>query len=192
LVVAAGELFYRRGVAATGVDAVLQRARVAPATMYRHFPGGKDAIVAEYLRRSHETWRQMWDATLEECSSAEDRALSVFNALLQYRESGYLRGCIFLSAAVELPADHPGRRWLAADSELLRHRIEALVGALEVPDPKRLSHWLIFLYDGALADGLRQDRDPPASVAVVLQARAAAAALIDANRRTGDGPRQGA
>jgi hypothetical protein len=34
---AAEELFYECGIAATGVDAVLRRAHVAPATLYAHF-----------------------------------------------------------------------------------------------------------------------------------------------------------
>ncbi len=42
---AAGELFYESGIAATGVDAVPARARVAPATLYAHF-SGKDGLVA--------------------------------------------------------------------------------------------------------------------------------------------------
>ena len=56
LVDAAEELFYEHGIAATGVDAVLRRAHVAPATLYAHF-AGKDHLVAAHLQSGHERWR---------------------------------------------------------------------------------------------------------------------------------------
>ena len=67
---AAEELFYERGIAATGVDAVLRRARVAPATLYAHF-GGKDQLVASYLQRRHERWRATWDEVLNSKSMSD-------------------------------------------------------------------------------------------------------------------------
>ena len=63
LLAAAEELFTEHGIAATGVDAVLRRAQVAPATLYAHF-GGKDHLVAAYLERRHARWRAAWDLSL--------------------------------------------------------------------------------------------------------------------------------
>lgn len=150
LLAAAGELFYESGIAATGVDAVLGRAGVSPATMYAHF-SGKDALVAAYLERRHELWRQTWDEVLAELDDPLDRLLSLFDAVARYRSrEGNRRGCGFLAAATELPADHPGHRWLEADSRLLVGRLRALASAAGVPDPDDAADTLLLFYDGAL------------------------------------------
>src|SRR6476620_2369776 len=47
---AADELFYTRGIHATGVAALMEAAHVSPRTFYVHFPT-KNALVEEYLRR---------------------------------------------------------------------------------------------------------------------------------------------
>nr|WP_198526188.1 helix-turn-helix domain-containing protein [Cellulosimicrobium sp. MM] len=70
---AAEALFVEHGIAATGVDAVLRRAEVSPATLYAHFPG-KDHLVAAYLERRHERWRAAWDAELDPLQGRRGRA----------------------------------------------------------------------------------------------------------------------
>jgi AcrR family transcriptional regulator len=153
---AAGELFYGSGIAATGVDAVLARARVSPATLYAHF-AGKDGLVAAYLERRFRHWRQVWDEVLDERTDPVDRLLSVFDAVARYREAeGNRRGCAFLAAATELPPHHPGQQWLAADSRLLAERLRELAEDAGVADPAEVADGLLALYDGALARSARQ------------------------------------
>ncbi len=180
LLTAAGELFYESGIAATGVDAVLARAGVSPATMYAHF-AGKDALVAAYLERRHEAWRRTWDEVLAEHDDPVDRLLSLFDAVSRYRSrEGNRRGCAFLAAATELPPGHPGHRWLEADTRLLLDRLQALAAAAGAEDPGEAAATLLLLYDGALnrsaraatTSGLPRD-DPPA------RARALTAAWVD-------------
>src|SRR5579862_8222889 len=50
ILTAAGELFYRHGIRATGVEAIAEAAGTNKMTLYRHFPS-KDELVAEYLRQ---------------------------------------------------------------------------------------------------------------------------------------------
>ena len=50
LLTAADELFYRDGVHSTGIDAVIEKSGVAKGSQYYIF-GGKDELVAAYLRR---------------------------------------------------------------------------------------------------------------------------------------------
>ncbi|GAB3202144.1 TetR/AcrR family transcriptional regulator [Geodermatophilus arenarius] len=157
---AAGELFYESGIAATGVDAVLARARVSPATLYAHF-SGKDGLVAAYLEQRLAQWREIWDEVLDERTDPVDRLLSVFDAVVRYREvEGTRRGCAFLAAAVELAPGHPGRQWLAADSRLLTERLHDLAEAAGVGDPTGIADGLLALYDGALARLARQAATP--------------------------------
>ncbi|WP_138759597.1 TetR/AcrR family transcriptional regulator [Modestobacter altitudinis] len=160
LLAAAGELFYESGIAATGVDAVLARAGVSPATMYAHF-AGKDGLVAAYLEDRHTTWRQTWDAVLAECTDPVDRLLSLFDAVARYRQhQGNHRGCAFLAAATELPSGHPGQRWLAADTRLLTDRLRELAAAAGLPGPEDVAATLLLCYDGALSGYARAATTP--------------------------------
>ncbi|WP_298803735.1 TetR/AcrR family transcriptional regulator [uncultured Pseudokineococcus sp.] len=155
---AAEELFYEHGVAATGVDAVLRRAEVAPATLYAHF-AGKDGLVAAYLQRRHERWREAWDAELARCGDVADaRVLAVFDALDGFpAEPGSARGCAFLAASVEVVSpEHPAHRWLVEDTRLLVDRLHALSAATGAADPAALAAELLALYDGALAARARR------------------------------------
>lgn len=166
---AAEELFHAHGIAATGVDAVLRRAEVAPATLYAHF-AGKDHLVAAYLQRRLERWRATWDAVLEGCGDdADARALSVFDALTEFtRPPGATRGCAFLAASVEVTdPDHPAHAWLAADTRLLRERLHTYAADTGAADPEALATELLLLYDGALAArtrrGITRDEGTPTS-----------------------------
>src|ERR1700694_4964928 len=53
------ELFSHRGVRAVGVDTIINRAKVAKMTFYRHFPS-KDALVLAFLERREQLWGGEW------------------------------------------------------------------------------------------------------------------------------------
>src|ERR1700681_2341182 len=60
ILVAAGELFYRHGIRAVGVDAIAEAAGTNKMTLYRHF-ASKDELVAEYLRQEASKADCCWD-----------------------------------------------------------------------------------------------------------------------------------
>lgn len=158
---AADDLFYARGIAATGVDAVLRRAGASPTTLYAHFPG-KDALVAGYLERRYRRWREVWDDALARADDPAGRLLSVFDALAAFRrDTGSTRGCAVLAAAAELPDPaHPARRWIEADTALLDGRLRELADAAGATEPARLVAELRIVYDGLLAAYARAVPDP--------------------------------
>src|SRR5712671_3758262 len=51
ILAAAGDLFYRHGIKAVGVDSIAEAAGTNKMTLYRHF-ASKDELVSEYLRQS--------------------------------------------------------------------------------------------------------------------------------------------
>src|ERR1700742_3930951 len=51
ILAAAGELFYRHGIRAVGVEAIAEAAGTNKMTLYRHF-ASKDELVAEYRREA--------------------------------------------------------------------------------------------------------------------------------------------
>src|ERR1700739_1362261 len=60
LLAAAGELFYRHGIRAVGVEAIAEAAGTNKMTLYRHF-ASKDELVAEYLRQSAHAADACWE-----------------------------------------------------------------------------------------------------------------------------------
>lgn len=185
---AAEALFAEQGLAATGVDAVLRRAGVAPATLYAHF-AGKDGLVAAYLERRHLRWRAVWDEVLEACGDdAEARAVSVLDALAElHRRDLPGRGCAFLAASVEVTdAAHPAHRWLVEDSRLLSGRLTSLAAATGAADADALAAELLLLYDGALAArsrALTAGPGGPVEVPDLAVVRALAVAAVRRHRR---------
>src|SRR5262249_54699087 len=59
ILAAAGDLFYRQGIRAVGVDAIAEAAGTNKMTLYRHFTS-KDELVAEYLRECAQLAEASW------------------------------------------------------------------------------------------------------------------------------------
>src|SRR6266481_6120698 len=55
----AGELFYRHGIRAVGVESIAEAAGTNKMTLYRHFES-KDELVAEYLRQQAAKAEAWW------------------------------------------------------------------------------------------------------------------------------------
>src|SRR5947199_10802499 len=60
ILAAAGELFYRHGIRAVGVEAIAESAGTNKMTLYRHF-ASKDELVAEYLRQAAASADACWE-----------------------------------------------------------------------------------------------------------------------------------
>src|SRR3954469_23288733 len=99
----ARELFYWRGIRATGVDAVAAAAGVAPTTLYRLF-ASKDELVAAYLEREAAGFRAWFDAaTAEPAGAPRARVLALLDALAEQVRPEVCRGCPFQVGLAELP-----------------------------------------------------------------------------------------
>ncbi|GAA3342656.1 TetR/AcrR family transcriptional regulator [Curtobacterium pusillum] len=171
---AAEELFFTRGIAATPIDAVLERAGISSATLYRGY-ASKDSLVAAALGRRHDDWLATWDRAVDRATDDRGRLLAVFDALDAYRSTpSGSRWCAFLGTAaeyVDAPADVRGV--LDLETGTLRERLaafaEPLVGAERAP---ALADQLLLVVSGYLAMRLR---DPGLGTET---ARTIAAALI--------------
>src|SRR5215207_3280118 len=107
----AGELFYRNGIRAVGVDAIAEAAGTNKMTLYRHF-SSKDELVAEYLRQAAKAVDATWtDLALKHPGNARAQLRAWLEEIAAHVTSGGERGCALANAAVELPEkDHPVRR----------------------------------------------------------------------------------
>src|SRR5262249_22379073 len=132
----AGELFYRHGIRAVGVDAVAEAAGTNKMTLYRHF-ASKDALVAEYRRQSASRADACWGRV---AAAHPDDALAQLRAWLA-EMAGHIadadaRGCPLTNAAVELPEkNHPARRVIEEFKTAHRARLVGLCRAARPPGP---------------------------------------------------------
>lgn len=171
---AATELFYTRGIHATGVAALMEAAHVSPRTFYVHFPT-KNALVEEYLRRFESEQSLPAEAALErEDLSAVERLLAIFDPL-ERGASAPLRGCPFHNAAVE------GAGQLLEIAELtkqhktwFRDRLVELAGEAGAAEPVKLGRQLAVIYEGANALAASSDDNQ-----AFADARQAAETLLD-------------
>ncbi|HUC50022.1 MAG TPA: TetR/AcrR family transcriptional regulator [Xanthobacteraceae bacterium] len=148
----AADLFYRKGVRAVGVEAIVQQAGVAKISLYRSFPS-KDALVVAYLeRRNADFWRQ-WDEAFAKYKNAPRAQLRAIMTYLARRTSqpGY-RGCPFINYCAEFPEPpNPGRKVAEANKREMRSRFTAMAKALGAKEPKQLADGLLLLVEGAYA-----------------------------------------
>lgn len=153
---AAEELFFTRGIAATPVDAVLARAGVSAATLYRGYPS-KEALVAAALDRRHRAWIDCWEHAIAGQETPERRLLAVFDALDAFRSRpDGARWCAFLASAAEY-ATAPPEVAVAVerDTSTLRDRLTQLAEPVVGADADELAEQLLLVVTGALAMRLR-------------------------------------
>jgi AcrR family transcriptional regulator len=150
LLAAADELFYRDGVHSTGIDTVIEKAAVAKGSLYYIF-GGKDELVAAYLRRRHEAFRQSVEQALAGINDPAEKVLALFDALGDYVSLPEFRGCPFDSAAAESPAGQCQVLAIQEYRDWLQQSLRHLAADTGVADSEALAEALIVLYNGALA-----------------------------------------
>lgn len=150
----AGKLFYSNGIHAVGVDTIAAEAGVTKKTLYDRF-GSKDALVAHYLRRRDERWREHVLATVERSRvAASRRPLLVFDALESWMATMNPRGCAFVNAHAELPdAGHPGRAVIADQKRWLLAYLQGLIAEAGLRNPAKLARSLLILLEGATVTG---------------------------------------
>lgn len=173
---AARELFYRRGVNATGVAELCAAAHVSKRTLYQHF-AGKEALVAAYLAEVAEDPAYPPEAILARAELApRARLLELFATLAE--EGHPMRGCPFVNAGLELsdPA-HPGHRFVAAYKRGFAERLAGVAREAGARNAERVGRQLALLHDGAAAEVVIHDSPEPASAAQAVAAIILGAAI---------------
>lgn len=175
----AGELFYREGTRAIGVDEIVTRAGATKPSLYRAFES-KDQLIAAYLAGEGEGfWRYFDAAVASHPGDPRAQILAFFDALGERAGRPGYRGCALTNAAVEYPApDHPGRLVSVAHKQDLRDRLRGMTKAMGARKPKKLADALLLLIEGVYVSSQLFGPDGPAGAA-----RMAAEALIEAHTR---------
>jgi AcrR family transcriptional regulator len=149
---AAGELFYREGVRAVGVDAVVERAGVNKMSLYRQF-SSKDELVLAYLELKDKQFFGYVEKSFAMHPGEPAKQLQQYFDDLAVRASAEdYRGCPFVNVAVEFPdASHAARQFVADNKARLMARLTELTTAAGAEDPVGLAHALGLLIEGVYA-----------------------------------------
>jgi AcrR family transcriptional regulator len=177
ILITATELFRKEGIAAVGVNRIINEADVAPMTLYRQF-GSKDGLVAAAL----EHWGTQWlhllaDALDRRGDDPRARFDGLWDALEEWVAADGFRGSFIANGATELRSEpgHPAHAVIAAHRQGLRQLLEDLAKAAWAYDTAVLAAQLQVLVDGAIA-AAAVDRDPAAARGARELARAAVTA----------------
>lgn len=149
---AAQELFYREGIRAIGVDAVVERAGVNKMSLYRRF-ASKDELVVAYLERMDEGFRRRFEASVAKHPDAPAQQLvQALEDLVKRASSPDYRGCPFVNIACEFgdPA-HPARQSVERNKNYLMTRLVEICIAAGAENPAELAESLALLVDGIYA-----------------------------------------
>lgn len=182
---AARELFYREGIRAVGVDAVIARAGVAKMSLYRAFPSKDDLIVAFLEELSGQYWLWWDEVTGRHDGQPHRQVQALFAGLARHTTGDRFRGCPFTNTAIEFPDPaHPGRAVVTAHRRELRRRLRQLAEALRARDADVLADQLLLLMEGAYSAGAVMSGESPcaavaAAAEVLVAAQVSAAAQDD-------------
>jgi AcrR family transcriptional regulator len=166
------ELFYWRGIRATGVDLIAERAGVAPTTLYRLFES-KDDLVAAYMERADRLYREWFDEAVQAGGTdPAHRVTAVFDALTEQVQPERCRGCPFLMALTEFPdPDNAAHRRAVATKAWVRMRFGELTSEISGRSPdeaENLADQLVLLMEGVYASAQALGADGPAQRARAL------------------------
>ena len=171
----AARLFYQNGIRAVGVDRVIAEARIAKATLYRHFPTKEHLVVAYLQARSSRVLESMRTLAADTGKSPKRQVAQLFKGLEELSASPDFRGCAFMLAIAEHEESESVRAVVRGHKDAVKEIFHHITSRIRSRGAKQLADQLALLYDGALASILIY-RDASGSKNAVL----IAALLIDA------------
>lgn len=153
----AGRIFYAEGIRAVGIDRVIAEAQVTRATLYRHFPG-KDDLILAYLRDADLAIRAQADAALGAGLTPADTLRAITGAIIGGIQSPGFRGCAFLNAAAEYPSpEHPVHQAVLDHRQWFLDTVTGLMARLPGGPAEPAARHYVMLRDGAMAAGCLYD-----------------------------------
>jgi len=161
----ATEVFYAKGIHAVGIEEIVDRAQITRSTLYRHFPGKEDLVVA-YLESASQYERAGIASAVTPEQSPKDAVRAVAQAIVGQITNPAFRGCAFLNAAAEYPdAEHPVRRAILDHRAWFSELALTLFRRVSDERPEEAAELFVLLRDGAMTGGCLAD---PGQVSTVF------------------------
>lgn len=177
LIKAATALFFRYGINATGVDAIVEAAGTAKATLYKSF-GSKEGLVEAVLEARGNAWRDDFTQALALFpGDARAKLVGIFDILGEWFTTEAFYGCPFTNAVGEFDKrDAHYKRLALVHKRVIIDHIERLAEEGGLRDAHDVACQLCMLVDGAIACALINN-----DAKVAQTARAAALKIVAAS-----------
>jgi AcrR family transcriptional regulator len=174
---AAYELFSRRGIQAVGVNEVIERAGVATATLYRHFPS-KEKLVLAFLDLREQRWtKDLIEAgAMGRGSNPEEQLLAIFDVLDEWFHRDDFEAGSFIKVLLELGPKHPAGDASVRHLEQLRAIASHLAEEAGLRDTESFAHSWHILMQGSIVVAAEGD------VEAARRGKAMARSLIEQHR----------
>jgi AcrR family transcriptional regulator len=171
------ELFARRGIRDVGVDEIIERAGVAKATLYRHFPS-KDALVLAFLERREQLWtRDFVEAGARgRGQTPEARLLAIFDVFDEWFRNSEFEACSFINTLLELGPRHAVGKASIDYLENIRGVVRSLAEETGLRDVESFARSWHILMKGSIISATEGDLD------AAKRAQKMAKLLIDQHR----------
>ena len=149
ILIAARELFYRRGIHVVGVEAIADAALTNKMTLYRHFKS-KDELIVAYVRELAAEGDGVWDKSAALHPDDPQKRIDDWVGYVEdILTNKFERGCALANAAVELQPDHPARVVIDDYKKGKRERLVGLFSLAQYRDPEGLADEVFLLFEGA-------------------------------------------
>lgn len=120
-------LFYKQGYNNTGINQILEEAKVAKASLYQHY-GSKEDVGLAYLKAARVEWFEGLDQWTKAKSTPLKKILACFDFLEYVLRINEFRGCKFINMLAELAdSNEVMQKEVLAHKAKLREYIRNLV-----------------------------------------------------------------
>ena len=150
---ASSELFRRQGLTGTGIKQILDQAKAPFGSLYHHFPGGKDELAAETVKRAGAYYGQL---VTEKLLAEPDLVSGVRAAFIaagrDLAATGYADACPIETVALEVASTN--ERLRLATAEVFDSWLDGLTALLrsegiEATQARALAHTILSALEGA-------------------------------------------
>jgi AcrR family transcriptional regulator len=155
---AAYQLFSRRAIRDVGVDEVIERAGVAKATLYRHFPS-KDDLVIAFLERREERWTLAWveAEARRRGTTPEEQLLAIFELFDEWFQRDDFEACSFINVLLEMGPAHPAGQASVQHLANIRTVVGRLADEAALRDPESFARSWHILMKGSIVSATEGD-----------------------------------
>ena len=174
---AAYELLSRRAIRDVGIDEVIERAGVAKATLYRHFPS-KDDLVVAFLERREDRWTLAWveAEARRRGTTSEEQLLAIFELFDEWFHRDDFEACSFINVLLEMGPGHPVGQASVRHLASIRSVVGRLAQEAALRDPDSFARSLHILMKGSIVSATEGDAE------AAQRARSMARLLIEQHR----------
>jgi AcrR family transcriptional regulator len=171
------ELFSQRGIRGVGINEVIERAGVATATLYRHFPS-KDRLVLAFLEMREQRWTHgLVEAEAQRRGSdPEKRLLAIFDVFDEWFHRDDFEACSFINVLLEMGPQHPAGDASVEYLKHIRSIVERFADEAGLRDTDSFARSWQILMNGSIVSAAEGD------VEAARRSKAMAQLLIDQYR----------